>query len=765
MFLNPGAKLARKVDVNASLYNTIAQTRGESAAARSVSACRAFQNLRAALHEPPTTESVRNGVTRYLAALEYVVTEKGVPSETAVELLWVNAFDGDDVAVLNDLKLDRVAALFNLAVCETHLATTAFRTRRADPGAMKLAARHFQTAAGYFKAAADLPSPGGIRKVTCDLYPPALKALEYVMLGNAQQALYEIALEMGNSNAIMAKYAIGTRDFYLIAQETCRDPDVVNTCINGYVGRPAGALAAYFDVVAQSAQANACSDNHNMPEQLTRISMASKSVQTGLATVASLDTTSLASVATLKNKLIDALNALQLNIKNRKDDAEKENRTVYFCSPAPSCPPITGRQSVKPSDISVILKKDPVDERLKVLDKLPEPLSTELTGVAAWYSDMVARTVAEEVSAINTNAVHLQEIIIKVEKCISSTRASIAAESARPVSSQPDPSSKDEQKAIDVLRDAQEGGGVSRLSELQSEVLKLATEVKLQVQGVEGLLHMEDNEDRQLRSRIHVTRPTSASLSHPYLSHLQTIRGEMEQAANADLIVKDQIERHATGMREMEQEDIRGFTAPTARPTPPPSSRKAERAEAIISEMQPKIETGKHLLSEKNSVIQDFEKKKHLENPYAATSGIPDGDTERCDALIKQGYGSLQQRGTDMRAEMETVAQFLSDANVRLTLPAPVQTNDKADGDKQKMINIYKHQASAQKCKELLSHLKDGVMFYTIRQDTLSALRRDVEGFVAARRAEAQDLLRVPQYSSGSGYPPQGNLYPSGPHQ
>lgn len=764
MFLTPGAKLARKVDVNTSLYNTIAQTRGEAAAAKSVSACRAFQELRAALHEPPTTEATRLGIKRYLSALHYATVENNIPSVTAVDLLWVNAFDGDDVSVLNDLALDHVAALFNLAVCEATLATVAFRTRRTDRDSVKRTARHFQTAAGYFKAAAALPAPGGIRKVTCDMYPPALKALEFVMLGNAQQALYHIALDAGNANAILAKFAVGARDFYSIAEDSCKEPDVVNTCINGYVGRPAGALAAYFDVVAQSAQANACMDTHDMPQQLARLARAQTSLQAGLTTVTALDTSSLASVATLRSNLVAALESLKKDINTRKEDAETENRKVYFATPATSCPEIIGRQGVKPADVAKVLQEEPVDQRLRVFDELPEPLSAALSGVAAKYSDMVTQTVADEVASINTAALQLQETVLKVEKSISSARASAAAEASRPATVAPPSKLEDERRAIDAVRHAQQSGGLGTLAELQGQVLKLGTETKMQIQDIEKLLQTEEAEDRQLRARIHVTRPTSATLSQPYVAKLSSIRANLEQAANADLIVKRQIDQNAFAVSQLDALNIVGFSPPSAAAPVAPAAGGAQRVEAVVAEMQPKIATGKQLLVQKNVIAQEFEKKKHLDNPYVATAGIPDGDVERCTAAISKEYGALKQQAKSVCEEMDSIAQFLSDANVRLTLPAP-RNDDQGNEGQQKMNEVYKHQAAALKFAELMGHLEQGTMFYTREQDVVAVLKRDIEGFVAARRAEAQDLTNAQSAPSTSSYPQQGTLYPTGPPQ
>lgn len=762
MFLTPGAKFTQKVNVNASLYNVIAETRGEAAAARTVTASRAFQELRAALHEPPTTEVTRRAIKRYLSAFHHLFYTCKIPTTPSVGLLWVNAFDGDDHCIVNDLHIDHVSSLFNLGVCEATLAVNSFRTRRTNPNALTDAAKNFQVAAGYFHAASQLPSPGGIRAVTCDLYPPTLHALEMVMLGNAQQALYEITLKKRNANAILARFAIGARDFYFNAEESCKDADVVNTCINGYVGRPAGALAAYFDVVAQSAQANAAKDNFDMAQQLGRLEKAQQSLVASLNTVTALDTSSLASVTNLRTNLITELQNLKNDLAQRLEDAQSENRKIYFITPEKDLPDIVGRQSVKPANVSNILTEEPVDERLHAFDHLPEPVLPEISGIASRYADMAAKLVANEVAAISTSAASLQAVMRQAETSISLARSVTATAAGRP-SQSPVSTLDEEQKSIDAVRKVQESGSLTRLRELQSQVLKLAAESKFQIQSIDTLLQNEEAEDRQSRTRIYTNRPTSAAMTHSYTEKLTGIRGKLEQAANADKIIAVQIDHHAQAISLASEIDIIGFIPPSAKTDNFDSAGEPRRVKALIAEVEPEITKAKTSLAKRGGIIEEFEKKKQLENPYALTRDIQPGyaEVEKCTEIIASEYGDLKQRANALREEMDRLDQFLSDADIRLK--TPMSNEGKGNEAQMKMNEVYKHQAAALKFTELMGHLEHGIHFYTREQDAIAALRHDIEGFVAARSAEVRELLNPS--SSDSTYSSGGNLYPSGPPQ
>lgn len=761
MFLLPGAKLAQKVDVGTALQTSIASSHGESAAANLVPSCHAFQELRASLHEPPTTEPTRQGIKRYLTALNFLLTH--VSPSIDIPLLWVHAFDADAHSSHSDLRIDLIAALFNLGVCEASLATLAYRYRRSDATAMRNSARHFQTSAGYFHAAADLPIPGGVRGVTTDLYPPALKALEMVMLGNAQQVFYEKTLESGTAPALLARFAVGAREFYQIAAESCCEPDVVNTCINAYVGRPAAALAAYFNVVAQSSQAAASRDAYDMPQQLARLSIAEKSLNVGLATATSLDTASLAAVAALKTGLLAKLEELRTSILERKVHAEEENRCVYFATPASHIPDIVSRQSVKSADVlSNLYNEFPLDERIVPFEELPEPIAPDVSAAASRYTDALAKYVAEEVANLNTSASHLREVLIQIETTIKSRRtiAETEASKSRPPQKI---SLKEDQEAINAIKHVQNAGSIRALSELQSQVVSLAAEVKGQIQSIENMLRQEDEEDRQLRVTVpNTTRAFSAMLTQQYVTKLSKLRTNLEQAANADLIVGGQIDLYADAILLLNDISVLDFIPPSASSQPPLHAKEAiDVVEEVALEVDPEITAGKELLLDKDDFVQELEKKKLLDNPNSVVSDLS-GDTpevDRFSAAIEAEYGDMKKEARETCSEMRRISEVLTKAVTRLL--EPVQGEVKNDEGQARMNEIYKHQAAVLKFKELMGHLQQGAEFYSKEKDNIVMLKRDFEGFVAARTTEAQDIANQYQRKNEGNYLQQGGFYPS----
>lgn len=758
VFLLPGAKLAQKIDVNSALYKAIASTRGEEAAAIAAPACLAFQRLRAALIEPPNTDQVRRDIQRYLRALDYLIIENNIPSNLSVQFQWVNAFDANQHTETTDINIDRVSALFNLAVCEAFLAQSIYRHRRTEPNALKIAARHFQTSAGYFRKAADLPVPGGIRSVTPDLYPVSLKALEMSMLGNAQQVFYFIAFQAGTHPALLARFAIGARDFYINAQESCLDPDIVNTSINGYIGRPAAALAAYFEVVAQSDQAKSHHDAYEMPEQLAHLSHANRVISKAYNTSKSLDASSLASVAQLQTTLLHEIEDLSKDLVKRKEDADEENRKVYFQSPASTLTPIQSRQSVKSADVTTTLVQEELDERLLPFSKLPPPASKEFSGLVSLYSDMVANEVATVVASLNTSAADLRELMNRFEDAIETCRAKALSKAQQGLQGTSSRSLGADKEAINLVEHAKARGGNRTLRELQLQVVNMAGESKAKVQKVESILLTEEREDHELRALISsIQRPSSTELTQAYRGRLSKLQGNVRQAANADAIVADHISEHSQSIFDLEEIDIRGLTESLAGSSPIQSAYLSALVEKIYSHVHPQTLKGKEVLGKKDVIIQAIERKRALDSPREVIAALSTDnlDVDALSAVVEKEYGDSKREADNMREEMSQICSELNDAISKLR--ETPENDDENARAQERMKEVYRLQGAAFKFKEILSHLEQGAKFYAKEQENLETLRNDVEGYATARRTEGDDLRQ--QYQSGMG--PQQTYYPT----
>ncbi|CAN8063039.1 unnamed protein product [Agarophyton chilense] len=616
--------------------------------------------------------------------------------------------------------------------------------------------------AGYFHHAATLPTPGGIRNVTNDLYPVTLKALEMAMLGNAQQVFYEITLEARTAPSILARLAIGVRDFYAYAHETCLDPDIVRSWVNGCVGKPAGALAAYYDAVAQSCQAKAHHDSYEMAQQLAHLAHAQKLTSLALKEAKALDTSTLISIAKFRDELVMDINALSKDLDLRKEQADDENRMVYFQSPASSLTPILNRQSVKSAAVDKILSEEPLDERVQTFGDLPAPISVEQSNIVSRYTDMVAHEVAAINASISTAAADLRDVISRSEEAIEAGRERAVSIARQSVPTQKDSQESDE-KAVNMVRQTQQGGGLRYLRELQVQVINMAADVKGKVDHISSMLHGEEADDRHFRASLPSTvRPTSLELTHSYRSRLAKLQTNLRQAANADAIVASEIEKHSQAISDLEQLSLEGLKTSPSSFNATQSASLSAHVETMAEKMQMEISNGRKWLLEKDDILQSIEKKKALETPQNVLGSVSDEeiDIDYIQALVDREYGTLKGSAFSIRTNMTRACDTLSSAIAKLQQPR--EEDEERMRMQVRMKEVYKAQTAGFKFKEISGHLREGAKFYAKEQDNLARLAEDVKGYAAARREEAHQLRQQhhAELDSRQGfYPSTSNPY------
>lgn len=780
MFLQPGAKLAKNVNINAALYESIRSTRGEEIAMSVVTPCRAVQELRAILHEPPTTETTRDGILRYHRALRCVLEDGGVSPNIKIPLLWVSAFDAEAHTEQCDLRLDIVSALFNLAVNEGALAIAASRRHRTDEDALRSATKRFQFAAGFLRAAAALPTPGGVRSVTLDLWPVTLHALEAVMLGNAQQAFFLFCQENGTTPSLLARLSSGAHEFYSVAADICRDPDVSDSHVNALVGRPASALAAYCAAVAQSCAAQALHDSGNVAQEILRLRYTRDATSAAFPALDAVDASTLAALRPLKEDLLAALRSLADDVANRLESAEEENRKFYLETIPTSLPSIVPHQSVKAADIEKVLSSASLDERILPFADLPPVPDAAATGVAARYAEAAAHLVAEHVAKLNSAAADATHAASRISRAVTSARAAVSTAATKRM--QPSQTSlstsltEEEHRAVDVLKFAKTRGGINALKELQAQVLALADQTHRDIDDIEKMLRDEEEQDRSLRNYVAPRRQNSHQLTTGYRAKLGKLRTNLEQAANADAIVSNQVQVHSDAITAISNLDVDAAVTArldASRLSTPTSSAGINNSDVdrIAQELEDLRKESETLCARKNNVLHQLELVKAKDNALAATATIEEGDeeTERFSALLDEKYGDVKDTAINLVNDLENIAERitallaqLQDDDVR---SADDFANNSQDEGTKKMLEIFKHQAAAMKFRETMDHLHQGIHFYSKEQENIASLKKEVKDFITARDLEYRNHLSNNNPDKGQGFYPQStHSSGSGPH-
>lgn len=756
----PGAKSARAEDISGLVFEAIARERGEAAAATAVSSCRALQELRNVVDEPPTTNETRMGLLKYLSALKFLSGHFPLSSQLDKELLWVSAFDSTASCAVANLDIDFVGVLFNLGVCEAKLGVDEHARREIAPGAAVRASQHFTAAAGAFHGASTRPTPGGARRATPDLFPEALSACESLMLGNAQQCLYDHAVAQDASNnlyhKINARYAAGAAHYYRTVASKCTDPSLMNTPMRDAIGRPAAALAAFFTAQAEISQAQICEKHCKMPEQLTRLINAKRASDETIGAAKDMKTSTLQYLHPLKAAIVAAADQQAADIRERQEKADEENRYVYHgVEPEKGVARINIREAIT-QDVNAAIDAIKPDARLLPLASLPDATEDSLQGPASQYAHLVANAVTQEVAGLNTAASHLREAVVQAE-----TALAVAAKTT-PKPAKEDPElAADNDKAVAAVRNAQEHGGLRALRESYSNAIRLAHDTGSSIRDIESILAAEETEDRQLRAHANVARPDSKTAAHDLNAKLTQARADIEKAGNADNVVEAQLAHHNAALQALDGVDITGAASS-------PSHVAGETnpaASSAVSALAGLVATSKRALGEKDALAQELEDKRHLDNPMASTARLAPsrGGSQAIEELVKTNYGALQSRSQSLSSRLDGYTAEIAGMRAQLTDAA---TLPDADRDRSRAVAAaYRHQAAALKFEELRAFLAGGLAFYSRQQDALGQLRGEADSFAKARSAEAARVRAAPpQAPPAHGYaqaaPPQ-QQYPA----
>ncbi|KAI9061298.1 pH-response regulator [Trametes sanguinea] len=149
-----------------------------------------------------------NALISYHAQLVYILTK--LPADIGLEIPYAPAFDSSALPItLNNLVYERAAILFNLAALYSQLGSAEDRSK---PEGLKQAIKFYQSAAGtlaylHESVLPQLHASIGSNDDIIEFTEPFTKTLEYLMLAQAQECVWQRAVMDNYKNGLIAKLA------------------------------------------------------------------------------------------------------------------------------------------------------------------------------------------------------------------------------------------------------------------------------------------------------------------------------------------------------------------------------------------------------------------------------------------------------------------------------------------------------------------------------------------------------------------------------
>lgn len=634
-------------------------------------------------------------------------------NEVPINFKWKDAFDKSSYSflgsssslIIQSLGYERICVLFNLAASYSDIAATALNEDVHNEHALQLAAKYFQISSGILLALkSDAPGVLGQRQSLTDLNPSILDILHYLMLAQAQEAIFVKAVQNNMSDASLAKLASQCSDYYGECYKLIQIVKSIWPEKEWFNQMHAKQLA--YSAISDFHQSAVAGHANKYGEEISWLNHAVDSFKQ----------------AETKSPLMEFLQTYQKKVIKRQEDAIKENDFIYHARvPEYRLLESVERFSlVKPAPVPIKFLPESNDLFEGLL-----PLRVQ----QAWQKLDARRQeiVGQEVGA-------LQEATTTLNGVLASLNLPASLEDA--------PGVDLPQSLQDKSKYVRQKGGVAYVSRLINELPELLKRNLEILDEIDQSIKNEEKRDDAQRERFgrdKWTRTPSSTLNKAWKDYVDKYRNIITNAVAADDKVKEKFRNHEREFALLSNES------------------KDAIANAIPSGYQghnysnaPCVQRLKQLMQEVNSVKQsrsDLENKfknasfESLKNKFIET--VNNEGTLNDTAMIAEALGSifgpLQKEARESKEKQEALVK-----EVRVVNDDFVELKGGSQSSASERDRFFSRLASAHDAfNDLLRHLQEGTKFYNDLTQLLVSLQTKVDDYCYARKTELEELVKT----------------------
>jgi programmed cell death 6-interacting protein len=215
MLLAVGFKMTESVQYRGYISGYIEEYYGAKAARDSSEDLEILDALRSrATNEQTLTEETKERMVEYYGNLHVIEKRFPISSHTGhvnMCFQWHDAFQSDELCEMHSVHLEKAATVFNIgALCSQ----MAYEHEKTTVDGLKQAAKLFQESGGVFSFLREEIMPNLVGQEPTDRSPLCLQMLENIMVAQAQECVFEMALKLGKSDFALAKLSKYIADLY-----------------------------------------------------------------------------------------------------------------------------------------------------------------------------------------------------------------------------------------------------------------------------------------------------------------------------------------------------------------------------------------------------------------------------------------------------------------------------------------------------------------------------------------------------------------------
>ncbi|KAI0749790.1 pH-response regulator [Daedaleopsis nitida] len=256
----------------------------------------------------------------YHAQLVFILTK--LPPDIGLEVPYAPVFNSSALPEThNNLVYERAGVLFNLAALFSQLAAA---ENRSTPQGLKQAIIFYQNAAGAFNylsatAVPQLQTLIALNDAPLEFTEPFVRSLEFLMLAQAQECVWQRAVMDNYKNGLIAKLAAKVASFYTSAVTHVKDPSIKHVFPSWWLAH-LETKSLHFQAAAQYRKSLEDLEAHKYGHEIARLMEAQALAKKGY------DTARRGGVAqAVQQDIKSLLDILQKNVTR----AERDNDLIY----------------------------------------------------------------------------------------------------------------------------------------------------------------------------------------------------------------------------------------------------------------------------------------------------------------------------------------------------------------------------------------------------------------------------------------------------
>eukprot|EP00112_Aurelia_sp_Birch-Aquarium-sp1_P025588 Seg858.7 transcript_id=Seg858.7/GoldUCD/mRNA.D3Y31 product="Programmed cell death 6-interacting protein" protein_id=Seg858.7/GoldUCD/D3Y31 len=638
-----------------------------------------------------------------------------------ISFSWQDAFDkggifGVSKATLINGAYEKCCTLFNVGALLTQIACS--QNLGTDDG-LKTAAKYFQQAAGIYSHLKDTVYPQLQTLPTADLSVDCLSALSAIMVAQAQDCFYQKASADKMKDAIVAKVAAQTADYYQDAYRLATSPMVKSMWDKEWIPILSG-KQAYFTAAAEYHQATVSEGKAKYGETVARLQKADKFINDAVKN---------------GDKYLDSREMAD-KIRKKLASAKKDNDFIYLDR-------VPSLDSVESVGRATLAKATPVSSPISssFADLFPSLVPVAVNQAMATYENKKAEMVNREVGRMREATQVLNGILASLN-----LPAAIEDLSGAKV-----PQSVLEKSAV-----VREKGGLGAIDKMMQDLPELLARNREILDEGMRMMDEEEREDTQMRDRFKEkwNRTPSKKLTEQLHAEGNKYLSILDNATKADAIVKTKYNENRRAMdilckseREIEEA------------LPKAGSNVGGGGKGAVQELRTLMAEVEQMKKERETLEEQF-KASSMDMASKFLQALSSEGFIDCEKIsnvgLEETYGTYQKDVDESLQRQDSVMAKVQDANNRFV--AEKQSSGAASQREQMLKDLAQ---AYDAFNELLANLKEGTKFYNDLTNIVLKFQTKVSDLVFARRTEKEDLSKDIQNVLAKGGPERTPAVPA----